>query len=253
MSKFGVVVHDKTQFTVDTLKDKFPEKKKTITPELVDMLNAANNDPSFNGDEFIEQMITYKSIMLDGQHSFKDYINALKFCAFLEATDNATEAYKKARATDQFVIERANAPTDSVGYRELTSVASRYRRDSMLVKKILTQSDMPLYLMFQGARYKAVTVLANEMETAPLSRDRISAAKELLANVKPPENVQVEIGIGPNQEAKDLSKQLSEQLADSVQMQRKLLEAGMSLDEATKTGIDLNGTAPIEDAEIIDG
>ena len=106
---------------------------------------------------------------------------------------------------------------------------------------------MPLYLMFQAERYKAVTVLAREMQTAALSKDRIAAAKELLAAVKPPENVQIELGIGPNREARDLQLELNAQLAKLAANQKALLEAGVDLRDVQRTGIRLND---VQDAEV---
>lgn len=250
MSKFGIVKKDKTEFTVESLKEKFPEKKGTITQELVDQINDVNNDPSFNGDEFIEQMVTYKNVMIDGSASMKDYMNALKFCAYLEVyDDNFTEAYKRARANDQFVIERADALTTSNAYKELTSVASRYRKNP-LVKKILAQSDMPLYLMFQGARYKAAARLATEMETAPYAKDRISAADKLLTHVKPPENVSIELAVGPNKQAISMQQSLEEQLMVLAHNQKKMIEAGYSVKDAQKVSINVNKIS--DDAGVLD-
>ena len=100
--------------------------------------------------------------------------------------------------------------------------------------------------MFQGERYRAVEVLANEMRTAAYSKDRIAAADKLLTHVKPPDNLQVELAIGPNKEAIDLSAQLSKQLAESVALQRSLLERGVDLKEATKLGIKLNDVVDVE-------
>lgn len=233
----GIVSKQKTELTVDKMKDMFPQRKGTITQETVDLLNAANGDPSFNGDEFVENLISYRDIMLNNSYSMKDFITAMKFCAYLEAEgDNYTEAYKRARGDDEFVKERVGAPSGSKAYNELSSTASRYRK-SMIVRKILTAADMPLYLMFQGARYKAVAVLEREMQSAAYSKDRISAADKLLTHVKPPDNLQVELEVGPNQEAKDLSKQISEQLAHSVAMQKQLIAAGVPLEEAQRLGL----------------
>lgn len=252
MAGLGIVKKDKTEFTREELVAKLPRKKNTITDELVDLINEANNDPQFNGDEFMSTMVEYQSVMTDCSASIPEYINALKFCAYLEAEDgNLTEAYIRARGNDRFVADRRGAEVGSPDYNALTSAASRYRKTPM-VRKILTQSDMPLYLMFQGSRYGAVAVLAKEMVEAKYSKDRITAAKFLLDTVKPPESLEVELQVGPNQEAKDMSTQLSEQLAASVAMQKKMLEAGVDFKQATTLGINLNSD-DVEDAEVIDG
>ena len=242
----GIIRQEKTEYTAEKLKELFPAKKNTITDDTVRMLNEANMDPAFNGDEFMENLLTYGNVMLEGNYSMKNYINALKFCAYLESEDNVTEAYRKARATDQFVIDRRTVGTESNEYKELTNAASRFRRTPM-VQQILTQSDMPLHLMFQSSRYEAVAVLAKEMTDAAYSKDRISAADKLLTHVKPPENMQVELSVGMNAEAKDMQTQLNEQLAVLASNQRKMLDQGYVMKDVQKLG-----DAVIIDAEVVD-
>ena len=246
----GIVRAPKSDVTVERLKELFPKKKGTITEETAALINAANSDPSFNSNEFVEQMISYRALMENGGYSMKEYITALKFCAYLESEeDNYTEAYKRARSSDEWVMARADAGTETLQYRELTSAASRYRKNP-LVKKILTECDMPLYLMFQGARYKAVAQLEKEMTTAAYSRDRISAADKLLTHVKPPDDIKLELEVGMNAEARSATDMLNEQLMKVAMGQRAQLDAGMSITDVQKLKI---STEKIEDAEIVDG
>lgn len=256
MKGLGVVTTESRIFTKEELIERMPQRKKTITNEVVDLINEANTDPDFDGDQFVTTLVDYQSAMIQCSSNMKEYINAIKFCAYLETelegNGSIVHAYIRARGNDEFVIKNKDLPKDSPGYRSLCSRASTFRR-SKLVKQILTQSDMPLYLMFQGARFKAVAVLQREMETAKLSRDRINAADKVLAYIKPPENVQVELAVGPNQEAVDLSEQLSMQLAQSVAMQQKLLESGVDLAQATKTNVNLVDDADIITAEVTNG
>lgn len=247
---FGdIVKQDKTKITADKLKELIPQRKGSITDELAEMIDKANSSPDFNGDEFLSTLISYRDVMLRGSYSLKEYVTAVKFCAYLlSENDNTIEAYKRARADDEFVKERIGAPAGSSDYNMLSSAASRYRQ-SKLVRELLTVSQMPLYLMFQGERYKAVEVLATEMQTAAYSKDRISAAKELLTHVKPPENLQVELEVGPSQEAKSMQESLSEQVAHTIAMQQKLLAAGVELKDVQKLGIK---TDEVIEAEVED-
>ena len=244
---FGIVNNPGSIVTVEELKEKFPQKKSTITQELVDIINKCNADPMFNGDEFLNTLVDYQTCMIDSGASMKEYINAVKFCAYLESENgNLYQAYKKARADDEFVKQRKDDPVDSPGYNAIVAAASRYRKNR-LVRQILTQSDLPLYLMFQADRYRAVAVLAREMEDAPYSKDRISAADKLLTHVKPPEGIDIELKVGPTAEAVSVQDKLFQQLAALTATQKKLLESGVDIREAQKTGINLN--API-DAEL---
>lgn len=249
MGRLGIVKKAVPVITVEELKEKFPAKKNTINEETVKLINDAMNDPQFSGEEFLNTMLDYQNVLATSSASFREYINAIKFCAYLESTDfNITEAYKLARATDEFVKERMFAPTDSSEYKELTSTASRHHK-SPLVRNILMQSDMPLYLMFQGARYRAVAVLAREMTDAEYSKDRIAAADKLLTHVKPPENQKIELDIGMTSEAKSVTASLMDQLAVMATQQRRLLEAGADIRSVQKLGIQ----AEILDVEVNDG
>jgi hypothetical protein len=250
MAGLGIVKKEKTTVTKEELVKRFPAKKNTVTPEVVELINEANNNPDFNGDEFLENMMTYQSIMLNNSGSLVEYVNALKFCAFLEAdVSNYTEAYKRARANDRFVMERANLPKDSTGYKELTNAASRYRKTPM-VRDILTQAEMPLYLMFQGARYSAVSKLVTEMEDAQFSKDRISAAKAILEHVKPPENMKVELDIGVKQD--NIIDRYESMINDLVQHQKKEIAEGKDLAEITNMSIVKKTEEEILEAEYED-
>jgi hypothetical protein len=250
MAGLGIVKRQKTQITTDELIRRFPAKKATITDEVVDMINAANNDPEFNGDEFIENMMTYQNIMYNNSGSMVEYINALKFCAYLESdVNNYTEAYKRARANDEFVIARANANTGSTEYKELTAAASRYRKTPM-VRDILTQAEMPLYLMFQGARYSAVAKLVDEMDSAAFSKDRINAAKAILEHVKPPENMKIELDVGVKQDS--IIDRYENMINDLVAHQQEAIANGGDLHEVTNISIINSAEDEAIDLELVE-
>ena len=247
----GLINKVRNDLTIDELKIKFPHKKNTITQDLVDLINESQNDPEFNGAELVDTMVTYQNVMQKNSGSVVQYLDAIKFCAYLESEeDNFTEAYKRTFHKRDFVIQRMEAKTDSPEYKELTSAAARFRRTPM-VKDILTQSDMPLHLMFGGSRFKAVAVLAHEMENADYAKDRINAADKLLANVKPPENMQIELGIGISAEGQTMKQMLDKQLAELAYNQRQILLNGGELNTVQKLGVNLN-ESPI-DVEVSDG
>lgn len=236
------------QLTLEDVQRALPSKKGTITQEVVDIMNKAHSEPEFQGETLLQTAVTYEGVMQKNQVGIKDYLRAIRFCAYLMTMeDNYTEAYKKAFFDREFVQKRLGVDTGSMQYRELTSAASRYRR-SKLVVDILTLSQAPLDLMFTGARYRALGVLTNVMETARMDRDKINAAKELLAATKGPENVKMELEVGPSAAAKDMQLELNTQLARLATNQKALLEAGMDIREVQKTGINLNFT----EAELVD-
>lgn len=224
MPRIGIVNAPAEELTVERLKELFPKKKESITPEIVNIINEANNNPFFSNDEFLDTIITYKDIMEKNKSSLKDYLCAIKFCAYLESEDyNLTEAYKKSHAHTDFVKERLNAPSNSPKYRELTNAASRYRKRPLVVQ-ILTQSQLGLYLMFQGETFKAINVLSDIMTHGKSEMARVAAAKELLANVKAPETTKVEIDVGIKQS--DAMNALNAQLAEFALNGLQQLRAG---------------------------
>ena len=204
--------------TIEELQKALPSRKNTITDEIVEIINKSQDDPEFQGESLLQTAITYENVMMNNKAGIKEYIDAIRFCAYLiSLEDNYTEAYKKTFSYRDFVKNRLDVTPDSSKYRELTNAASRYRR-SKLVVDLLTFSQVPLDILFSGYRYKAIGVLANEMETAAYSRDRIAAAKELLLAVKGPENkkIELEIGVKESSAVANLSQQLTELANNSL-------------------------------------
>lgn len=225
--------------TVEDLKTALPSRKNAITDEVVDIINKSQTEPEFQGESLLQSAVTYENIMKNGKYPIKEYLNAIRFSAYLiSLDDNYTEAYKKTFYNRDFVKQRRNADTSSVQYAELTSAASRYRR-SKLVTEVLTLSQVPLDLLFTGHRMRALGVLAELSTTAKLDRDKINAAKELLAATKN-EDTKVALEIGPSAEAVSMQGQLDKQLGELALNQKKMLEAGYRIDDVQKTGLQLD-------------
>lgn len=247
-TKVGLgLIKSKDEVTIASLSQLFPRKKNTITGKTVELINNTMNDPEFNGYSLMETLTTYENVMLKNKGDMVGYINAIRFCAYLEGTEDSTvEAYKKTFSNRPFVQERMNAATDSPEYKQLTSTASRYRKSPMVVD-ILTQADVPLYLMFQGFRYKMANVLAEEAMNAPFSKDRINAADKFLTHVKPPENIQVEMDIGVKEG--NVIEDYEKVIAQMVDKQRELIAGGADIKAITNASIKVN-SEEIIDAEV---
>lgn len=234
----------KKEITKEMVQAALPSRKNTITDEIVDLINQSQNDPEFQGESLLQTATTYEQVLVRNKASIRQYLDAIRFCAYLlSEDDNATEAYKRTFIDRDFVQERINQPTDSNKYIELVSAASRYRR-SKLVVDILTVSQVPMELIFNGLRHKAVGVLADRMMNSKLDRDRISAAKELLAATKGPDEHRIELDVGVKQT--DIITSLNEQLAAMAETQMKMLQQGKSISEVQKIGISVD----VIDAEV---
>ena len=203
-----------------------PYKGGFVTQEAVDIINKASTDPEFQGESLLQTASIYESVLKGSRSSVPEYLNAIRFCSYMMTNEeNYTEAYKKVFMDRDFVKQRMMLPTDSPKYAELTSAASRYRRTKLVVD-ILTISQVPLDMIFSGYRYKALGVLAEVMMEGRYDRDRVSAAKELLAATKGPENVKIELDIGVKEDS--AVKQLNDQLSIMAARQTELLTTGVS-------------------------
>ena len=232
------------EVTLFDLQCAMPSKKNTVTQEIADIINKVQQEPEFQGETLLQTMVTYQNVLQTAKVGIKEYISAIRFCAYLIGMDdNYTEAYKRTFYERKFVQDRMQLATDDPRYGELTSAASRYRR-SKLVVDILTLSQIPMEIMFAGMRYKAVGVLANVMMTAKYDRDKIAAASQLLLATKS-DNIKVDLDINvkENTAVTDLRAQLAQMAATQV----AYLESG------TATLKELGALKPkgeYEDAEV---
>jgi hypothetical protein len=219
------------ELTVAQLQKAIPSRKNTITKELVDEVNRVSREPEFQGESILTTILTYSGMMEKHRASVSDYIHAIRFCAYLVVEDdNLVNAYKRAFANREFVYSRAGCKTDSPEYAALTSAASRYRK-SKLVVDILTVSQAPLSVMYQGHRFKAFEVLADRMKNSAYDKDKIAAADALLKHTAPTETMKLELDIGVKESS--ATQNLLEQLAMIAGTQKKMINAGaISLTQA---------------------
>lgn len=230
--------------TIADLKQAMPKKKNFITQEAVDIINASMNDPEFQGESLLQTASMYEGILKGSRSSIPEYLNAIRFCAYMMTNNsNYTDAYKKVFAHRDFVKERKDLHYTDPKYGELTKAASRYRQ-TKLITDILTASQVPLDLIFTGHRYKAIGVLADVMENGKYDRDRINAAKELLAATKGPDNVKIELDVGVKESS--AVQQLNDQLAEIAGRSIKHLNAG-------STNLKELGGLKVKDTDIIEG
>lgn len=223
MSNVKDFIGNGKEVTLFDLQCAMPAKKSLVTQDIVDIINKVQEEPEFQGETLVQTMVTYQNVLQKAKVGIKEYISAIRFCAYLVSMDdNYTEAYKRTFYDRKFVKDRITLDTSDPRYGELTSAASRYRR-SKLVVDILTLSQVPMELMFAGLRYKAVGVLANVMMNGQYDRDRVAAAKELLLATKS-DNIKVDLDIRVNENS--AVTDLRTQLAQMAATQTAYLQSG---------------------------
>jgi len=243
------------KLTLDEFKKMIPSRASTITQDLVDIIQDSTTEPEFQGATLLQSIIDYESTMVKHKASMREYVRAVRFCAFLLASeDGYTEAYKKAFSDRQFVKDRLGIDTSSGKYNELTFAASRYRR-SALVVSVLTMAQVPEDILLGNARMQAYGVLADRMVNSKYDKDKITAAKELLSASRPPDNNKITMEVGPSQSAISMQDKLMAQLSGIASSQHARLKAGESITDVQQIGLTVDEVhddeVNVEDAEVV--
>ena len=79
----------KNEVTLEDLKKALPTKKKIITQEAVDIINKCQNEPEFQGESLMETVGTYHNVFNKRGASVIQYINAIRFVAYLSIEDKS--------------------------------------------------------------------------------------------------------------------------------------------------------------------
>jgi len=215
-----------SKVTLEALKEQVPKKYKKLVDEgTVHNINKLAEDPEY-GEEFRDSVITHTKI-LDGSEkwSMKNYIDAIKFYSLTAAGNSQVDSYIKV------FPERLQARLDRGQDKSfMNGEASRFNATD-LVNRIRQQSLVPLHLVNQGTTQLAINQLTHLMLNARSDVARVSAATALLKELRPPETQTVDLQIGLNDEARAAQEKQNAQLLDIAQNQRRLLEAGMALDD----------------------
>jgi len=230
MAGLGVVRKKQELLSIDDVVKMFPDKKKTINKQTVDLINSSVQDIEFDGYSFKNTLAEYSNIMKRRSGSLNEYICAVKFVAYVESGDNTVAAYRKAFAHRKLVQDAVGKSSETNEYIKLSRSATRYSKTPMVVD-IMTIADVPLYILYKSTKMQAVGVLADEMVNAALPKDRIMAATAILKEIKEPEKVDMELKVGLNEDAAKQIDQTNKQLYDIAENQRMLLESGLSIEE----------------------
>jgi len=217
------------ELTLDYLTGAVPKKyKKYISQETVDNVNGLSGDPDY-GQEFLDTFVTHTNL-LDGTEkwSMDNYLDAVKFTSLSFMGMSQVEAYIKT-----FPYRYESRVSRGQGKTEMTGEASRFNSTS-LVNKIRQQALVPLHLVNQGTTQLAINTLTKLMLTARSEVAKVSAATALLKELRPPEAQQVELQIGLSDEVTEMHKKQTDSLLQIAENQRKMLEAGHSIEDVQR-------------------
>jgi hypothetical protein len=204
-------------------------KRNWASQELVVMLNALESD----GAELVrENWLTHANILREGTYSMEQYTTAIKYVSLKQMGHTNQQAYSIALA-DRYQDMVAK------GYDEqrISSHVAAYHKGA-LVQKLLAQSTIPLYMLYQDEAHKAIKTLVEVMtndNTSP--RTRAEAADKLLGHIKRPEAAKIELEVSQRQ---DGMQELTVMMRELASKQLAAIEAGGSV--KTVANVPLNRT-----------
>lgn len=208
-------------------------KRNWASQELVTTLNALETD---GADLVRENWLTHANILREGTYSMEQYTTAIKYVSLKQMGHTNQQAYSIAlSARYQELVAK--------GYddQRISSHVAAYHKGA-LVQKLLAQSTIPLYMLYQDEAHKAVKTLVDVMENEEASpRTRAEAADKLLNHIKRPEAAKVELEV--TQKQGDGMMELHAMMRDLAQKQLAAISAGGNV--KTVANLPLNKREPI--------
>jgi len=202
--------------TVEQLELALGSKRNWASQELVTTLNTLETD---GADLVRENWLTHANILREGTYSMEQYTTAIKYVSLKQMGHTNQQAYSIALA-DRYQELRAKGYDD----QRISSHVSAYHK-SGLVQKLLAQSTIPLYMLYQDEAHKAIKTLVSVMTEPQASfKTRAEAADKLLNHIKRPEAAKVELEV--SQKASDGMSELTAMMRDLAQRQINAIEAG---------------------------
>jgi hypothetical protein len=196
-------------------------KKNWASEELLNTLNSIETD----GADFVrENWLTHASVMREGNYTLDQYTTAIKYVSLKQMGHTNQSAYSIALA-DRYTDMCARGFDE----RRLSSHISAYHKGA-LVQKILAQSTVPIYMLYQDEQHQAIKTLVQLMTDANVSNKvRADAANSLLTHVKRPEAAKVQLEV--NHKPSDGMIELTNMMQELATKQLNALKNGGSVRE----------------------
>lgn len=205
--------------TIEQFQAALPAKiKKSVNQELIDQVNTVLSEPELY-EQYRENLVSYTSVMADGKFQVTQYIDAVKYVTHKLLGCTNIDAYIKT-----FPAKHANFVAQGVSPKDIASYVTAYNKGK-LVNLIMAQTLVPSYVLNQDLYQKALNVQADLMITAKSEKVRSDAAAHLMAALKMPEVVKVEMDIGVREDSAIAA--LRQTTLELSRQQRLAIEAGM--------------------------
>jgi hypothetical protein len=219
--------------TAEQLELALGSKRNWASQELVTTLNSIETD---GADLVRENWLTHANVLREGTYSLDQYTTAIKYVSLKQMGHTNQQAYSIALA-DRYQELVAKGYDD----QRISSHVSAYHKGA-LVQKLLAQSTVPLYMLYQDEAHKAIKTLVQVMTEPNASfKTRAEAADKLLTHIKRPEAAKIELEV--SQRASDGMNELTTMMRDLAQRQLKAIGEGGNV--KTVANLPLNKREPI--------
>jgi len=233
-----------SKLTLDVLKDVAPKKTRSmINQELVDQINAWNEDPKLL-EGYKDNVLSYMKVMQTGRYKLADYLNAVRFVSYKLIGHNDIDAY-----AITFPDRYQRLVDSGVSRDDIAPYVSIFKRGELVVK-IFEQSVIPSHVLNAPMHQEALNIA---MEIATNGRSevaRVNACNTILANTKPPEVAKIELDIGFDRGS--VIDDYESAMNAMVQKQKELIAQGGDLKAITNASIKRPQEEAI-DVEVEDG
>ena len=203
---------------MDVVRQVLPTKfARAITDENVAQWNLVTSDPDMAA-YYRENFITYSKVLNEGKFTVDEYLNAVMYCSHRLAGETTKDSYLRV-----FPHKAAEWLVKGVKTKTQDAYVSMYN-NTKLVRKIMEQSVIPIWVLNQDKAQAAINVLADLMDNAESEKVRSDSANALLNHLKKPDNLKVELDIGVK-EGSELAN-LQKVMAELAQAQLSAIQSG---------------------------
>jgi hypothetical protein len=209
------------KISYEELKQRLPMSQgRLLTTKVVDMINDINSSEDFHKDQFIENMISYSSVLTSGRYKVEDYLKAVEFLSYKACGHTQLMAYEKTFREEIMIKMKTTSRS-----HDYTSAASNYAKGK-LVTSIMAQAQIPLNLFFAQEKFKLVGVLLDLAYTSKNERIRMESADKALSQLQDPTDNKIEIDV--NIKGDSAVRSLEEKMNQMAILAKENIEKGVS-------------------------
>ena len=212
------LVVDPNALTLEQLKMAMPDQlRRGISQTTVDRIHTLINNPDMY-EEYRDNLLSYASVMKDGRFKMEDYVNAVKYVSHKLRGDSNIDAYVKT-----FPAKYQSYMVRGMSSKDISAYVAAYNKNK-LVNLIYEQTAIPVWVLNQDLKQKAINQLATLMMTAKSEKVQADSANALLTHLKTPETTKVQLDIGVQQD--DSINSLRTAVQELAAQQRDAIRAG---------------------------